>query len=339
MHGTLSHFQTASSRGAIPGLVWALAADGTGVARELPAGVPIASDVNGWYWLHFNLAENAAIDLLDSLPELPRPAARLFRARDEIPQLHSEGPVTYGLIVDLQRDIGATREDLGTLHFVMTENILITGRRSSLNAAGATRQRLLDGLRVASVENLLAVIVEQVVDGVDVHIERIAREVDGLEDRIISGSVGDARARLAGYRRTTVRLRRHITELRLLFQRIDRDGKRTAVPARIARLASELLQESEVLDRDIAALGDRARLLQEEVVTLLTEETNRHLRVLSVLSILFLPPTFIAGIFGMNLKGMLFEGHEMGFWSATALALLSSAIVLAAMRRIGVLAR
>lgn len=339
MHGLLAHLQTASLKGALPGLVWALSADRNGVARESPAGASIKDTADGWLWLHFNLAENGAINLLDNLPALPRGAAALFNARDELPQLHSEGPVTYGVICDLQRDIGATREDLGTLHFLLAGNVLITGRRSSLNAAGATRQRLLEGLHVASVEDLLAIIVEQVVDGVDVQIEKIAREVDGLEDRIISGCIGDARARLAGYRRTTVRLRRHISELRLLFQRIDRDGKRAAVPAGIARLAGELLQESEVLDRDAVALSDRTRLLQEEVVTLLTEETNRHLRVLSVLSILFLPPTFIAGLFGMNLRGVLFEGHELGFWSATALAVLSSAVVLGALRRIGVLAR
>jgi zinc transporter len=337
MQGVLSHLLAASSRGVLPGLVWALSSDAAGAARELPAGAPIESMADGWIWLHFSLAENGAINLLDDLPGLPRQAAMLLKERGEIPQIHSEGAFTYGSIGDLQRVIGAAGEDLGVLHFIMSDKVLITGRRSPLNAAGVTRERILNGLRITAVEDLLAVIVEQVVDGVDVHIEKISREVDDLEDRIVSGSISGARSRLAMHRRTTIRLRRHISELRLLFQRIEREGKRAANPAGIARITGELLQESEALDRDAAALSDRTRQLHEEIATLLTEETNKHLRVLSVLSILFLPPTFIAGLFGMNLRGMLFGSHELGFWSATALAVVSSAAVLAILRRAGVL--
>lgn len=335
----LAYMHSASLRGPLPGLVWAFRSDGSGKACELTAGQPIANTGEGWHWLHFNLADQQTNGLLEALPGLPRQAAMLLKEREEIPQIHSESGITYGVIADLQRAIGSTNDDIGLLYFVMSERILVTGRRTHLNAPGAMRVHLSQGQQVQTVEDLLAAIIEQVVDGIDVYLERIAREVDGLEDRIISGSTGDARARLARYRRTTVRLRRQISELRLLFQRLERDSKRLAFPPALVALAVQLFHDSEQLDRDIIALSDRTRLLQEEVVTLLTEETNKHLRVLSVLTILFLPPTFIAGLFGMNLKGMLFEGHDLGFWSATVLAVASSAVVLWLLRRAGVTAR
>ena len=331
------HLLAASCQGALPGLVWALSADAKGVACELSPGAPLELMADGWHWLHFNLAENGAINLLAGLPGLPQQAAVLLKERGEFPQIQAEGTCTYGLIGDLQRVIGAAGENLGILHFIMSANILITGRRTPLNAAGVTRQRILNGARITTVEDLLAVIVEQVVDGVEAHIEKISREVDELEEKIVSGSIRGTRSRLAIHRRTTIRVRRHISELRALFQRMEREGKRSANPAGIVKIAGELLQQTEVLDRDAAALSDRSRQLHEEIATLLTEETNKHLRVLSILSILFLPPTFIAGLFGMNLKGMLFANHELGFWSATFLALVSSATVLAIMRRAGVL--
>jgi len=335
----LDCLKSATTRGALPGLVWALRANEDGVVSELPSGASLGDMMEGWLWFHFNLADQAVSTFVESLPDFPGRAITLFKTRDEVPQIRSEGAVIYGLVSDIQREIGSASEEIGALHFMLTAKILITGRRSPLNSAGMTRRRLLEGLRVTTAEDLLAVLIEQVVDGVDVSIERISREVDGLEERVISGSIGDARARLARHRRTAVRLRRHISELRLLFQRLERNGKRGEMPDRIVRLASELLQESEVLDRDVAALSDRTRQLQDEVVTLLTEETNKHLRVLAVLSILFLPPTFIAGLFGMNLRGMLFEGHELGFWSAAVLAVLSSAAVLLVLKRIGILVR
>ncbi|MCU0954733.1 MAG: hypothetical protein MUC37_09030 [Hyphomicrobium sp.] len=337
MAALLADLRNASARGALPGLVWALSSTEAGVPIELPPGTPIPEVAGGWVWLHFNLADHSGISFLGGLRELPRESITLLKAHDEIPQIHFSDMGHFGVICDLKRELGAAGEDLGSLHFIMTGKVLITARRSSLNAAGLTRQRILAGLRVPTVEDLFSIIIEQVVDGLDVYTEKISREVDSLEDRIISGSIGDTRGRLARHRRSTVRLRRHISELRLLFQRIERSGRRADVPERIMHLATELLQESELLDRDAASLSDRTRQLQDEVIALLAEETNKHLRVLSVLSIVFLPPTFIAGLFGMNLHGMLFAGHELGFWGAVGLAMLSSVAVLFVLRRIGIL--
>ena len=44
-----------------------------------------------------------------------------------------------------------------------------------------------------------------------------------------------------------------------------------------------------------------------------TSLLNRHLRAQSFVTILFLPPTLIAGFFGMNLKGLPFAESEAGF--------------------------
>ncbi|WP_245290999.1 CorA family divalent cation transporter [Methylobacterium aquaticum] len=60
------------------------------------------------------------------------------------------------------------------------------------------------------------------------------------------------------------------------------------------------------------ALAERARLLQEEVSARVAEESNQQLYVLSVLSALLLPPTFITGLFGMNVKGLSFAEDPRG---------------------------
>ena len=46
---------------------------------------------------------------------------------------------------------------------------------------------------------------------------------------------------------------------------------------------------------DITALSDRARSLQDELTTRLTEETNRRLYIVSVVTALFMPATFVTG--------------------------------------------
>ena len=67
--------------------------------------------------------------------------------------------------------------------------------------------------------------------------------------------------------------------------------------------AGALTQRLDELDHEVIELRDRARLLQEELGARVAEQTNRQVRLLAVLTAVFLPPTLIAGLFGMNLAG------------------------------------
>lgn len=79
--------------------------------------------------------------------------------------------------------------------------------------------------------------------------------------------------------------------------------------------------------------------MQEEVSHQVAEETNRNLRALSIVTIMFLPPTLIAGFFGMNLKGLPFSGGDAGFWGGVAAAVASSIVVYAVLRWFGIRSR
>lgn len=52
--------------------------------------------------------------------------------------------------------------------------------------------------------------------------------------------------------------------------------------------------------------------------------TNEIVRVLTVLTIFFLPLNFIAGVYGMNFSWMPFITHPSGFWGAIGLMILIS---------------
>jgi len=88
--------------------------------------------------------------------------------------------------------------------------------------------------------------------------------------------------------------------------------------------------------RDARRAARRARLLQEEVSNSLAETTNRHLHTLSVLTAMLLPPTFVTGVYGMNVKGIPFADLDNGFPWVMALMLGAMAAVYLVIRRLGV---
>lgn len=96
----------------------------------------------------------------------------------------------------------------------------------------------------------------------------------------------------------------------------------------MSRRAATLHAEGEQLQQ-------RARLLQDELLAKLTDQSNQFLYVLSVMTAVLLPTNVITGLFGMNTEGLPFAGNLHGFWVVAFVALVISTIVYLLVRKIG----
>jgi len=321
--------------GVVPGLVWAFRIHDNGTAEALPVDKPIASHHDGWLWLHLNLADVGAAGWARA-GHMPESAATVLTSHGAHQQIHADEGCIYGVFVDFVRGMDGCSEDFAHLHFVMTERLLVSGRHHPLNAAAAVREAIeRGGRRLSSVAALLELIVEHVADTMDQLTDRLETEIDQIEDNLALNTHDVERPKLARARRTAVRLHRQLSGLRILFHRFEREGLEGLKP-QLRFAAGRLAQRLDSLDHEILALRERARLMQEEVTRLTGEMTNRHLYVLSILTTLFLPPTLVTGIFGMNTKGLPFTDNDSAFLLAAALMVGSALAVYLLMRRVGV---
>jgi Mg2+ and Co2+ transporter CorA len=87
---------------------------------------------------------------------------------------------------------------------------------------------------------------------------------------------------------------------------------------------------------DIAALHDRARALHDELAARLTEETNRRLYIVSVVTTVVMPATLVTGFFGMNTGGMLWleQGHGTAFAFCVCLVAIFGTLLLLRWKRL-----
>ena len=193
----LSTDDTARSSSAFapfPGLVWAFRIHSDGSPEALPVSEPISFAHDGLLWLHFNLTDARALQWLASADlQAPAQAWSLLLSNDNYQQLHVAADSVYGVISDLMRDIAETTDETGYLRFVMTERILVSGRRHALCAVDATRRALEGGRRIESVAALFETIVENVADAIDRISDRIAQSLDEIEEQVLSDDATDLR--------------------------------------------------------------------------------------------------------------------------------------------------
>jgi zinc transporter len=317
----------------LPGLVWGVRCSGEDAT---PVDAEIAPPGPGeWLWLHFNLADLRAQKWLAECDLVGRPGLGRLLSKDDAQQLVPTGDCVAGVFFDLVHDFDRATEDFGLVRFVVADRVLITGRRRALSSVEAVRQRIEAGHRHASPVELVTAIVEQIASTIDVMVEELGNEIDAIEDTILKEGDRDDRVRLGHARLTTVRVHRRLNALRGLFRRV---ANTTAGGLMVAfrSAAGALTQRLDELDHEVIELRDRARLLQEELGARVAEQTNRHLRLLAVLTAVFLPPTLIAGLFGMNLAGAPFAASPGGFWLAVGATALSSVATLLGLRWAGV---
>jgi zinc transporter len=322
--------------GIVPALIWAFRIREDGSAEPLPVNEPIDGRRDGCLWLHLNLADARAIEWLRTA-DLPAAGLALLLGRDKHQQFHTTGSCTYGVFADFGRQIGGPADEIAQLRFVMTERLLISGRHRKVNSAESARQALERGeYRLTRVAGLLELIVEHAADGIDRLADELAEELDEIEDGLSLKVTPLERQRIGRIRRTSVKVHRQVAGLCTLFGRLERSGAEGA-PPQLRISTGKLAQYLDSLDHDIVQIRDRAQALQEEIFFAVAEETNRHLHLLAVVTTLFLPPTLVTGVFGMNTKGLPFAETEAGFLGAIVLMLLSVAGVYLVLRVLGVL--
>ncbi|MCB1955476.1 MAG: transporter [Rhodocyclaceae bacterium] len=308
------------------GLVWAYAfLPGARATRIDLAAIPQWADLCGdapdapFYWLHFAWANVASETWMREHLRLPTAFYDTARHGAASTRLEQEGDALLAVLHDILFDFSFDSSAVSTVHLCILPRLLVSARVKPLRSIDRLRHAVERGARFRSPTDLLVhLLLEQASALVDIARQSSSR-VDGIEDTLLANRLAVSRSELGSLRRILVRLQRLLApEPAALFRLLNRP------PAWVAeRDIAELRQAAEEFSAataDAAALVERVKLLQEEVAARLSEQTNRNLFVLTIVTVMALPISLVGGLFGMNVKGIPLSESEHGF--AIIIALL-----------------
>jgi zinc transporter len=316
--------------------VYRFSADGQATLTQPGDDFRLDAPGEGFVWAHLNLSNKRAQEWLTRQETIPEAARRMMATPGEHQHLDQGGGFIFGVIVDLVRELDKTSETIGHLRFVMGERFLLSARRHPLQGPEAARAEIESGRRLVAPAALFEAIVDRVIDALALTIQAHVDALNEIEDRVLDVELHDERKRLGPIRRASARLHRQLTGMRSIFHRFEIQAQAN-YSGEVRAAATRLVQRIDSLHEELHATQERARLLQDETAAKLTNETNRNLALLTAVTTLLLPPTFLTGMFGMNLKGLLFADNDFGFLYALLMCALSSLLVYLLMRRIGIL--
>ena len=290
------------------------AVDSAQAADWLAAGTPPGA----YLWLHFNLSHAQAerwlqrhaglSDLFFETLKEGLHSTRIERADDSL----------IAVINDVHFEFSFEPSDISTLWISVGPRLVVTARTQPLRSVDALRTAVKAGDAPRSSTELLEHLLRVQAD-VLVHIVRgVTARIDDIEDALLAGRLDHKRARLGMLRRVLVRLQRLLApEPAALFRLLQSPPAWMSEPdAQELRGSTE---EFSVVLRDMGALQERIKLLQEEIADNVNEDNNRSLFVLTVVTVLALPINIVAGLLDMNVGGIPLAEHKHGFWIVVAI--------------------
>jgi zinc transporter len=296
-----------------------------GVAQALDSVAALAwlqasrpEDSQDFIWLHFNLSNLQSAKWLGEHLSLPE---EYFDTLTEGPGSTRVEHADDSLIVvinDVTYDFSYDVSQISTLSMCVQRNCVVSARLHPLRSVDRLRVAVKAGENFASPVSLLVHLLRDQADVLQQIQREAATRVDGIEDTLLSGRMNAKRSTLGALRRVFVRLRRLLApEPGTLFRLLNRPPDWFEEDdAQELRAATE--EFSAVLN-DLAALQERTKLLQEEIVAHTTEQTNRSLFMLTIATVVALPINIIAGLFGMNVGGIPWNQDPNGFWFVVAI--------------------
>lgn len=228
---------------------------------------------------------------------------------------------------------GAEVEDMVSLRMWASEDRLFTLRARPVQSASDVQKLILSGDIETSTGALVAGLANALTDRMEPVLEVFEDEADQYEDELLDPKVRLDRSVLPEFRRRILQIRRHLIPQREAMATLVRDGAQSGLFTEhdlffLRESADRVTRLTELLE----SIRERSSVLYEEAIQEGTEETNKRLFFLAVLSAVFLPITFITGLFGVNLGGIPGAGSPAAFAILIAALTTSVALTLLAMR-------
>ena len=213
-----------------------------------------------------------------------------------------------GTLISIRRPIFSIEEGFKTEHmtFYLRDNALLVFRESNDDFFSPIFKRLTipgSRLRYLGINYLLYAILDLVVDHYMHLLDLLNEQIQEAEDVMLKNTTTQVIQQLTETKRTINLCQRYVGPTHILILDILSASNHLSgdhMQAFYQDLDDHLTQTKSQLE----FMKDHAKDLVEFHATLLSTKTNQVMTMLTILSSIFIPLTFIAGIYGMNFEVM-----------------------------------
>ncbi|MDD2886516.1 MAG: zinc transporter ZntB [Aliarcobacter sp.] len=301
----------------------ALLLDGNGRAKELNYEDINAENLptEGILWVHFDYSSDIAKYWIRNRSGIDSVAIDALLTEETRPRTTILNDSFLIALRGVNLNPNSKPEDMVSIRLFIASNLIITTKKRNLLSVDEIVDCLKKGTGPKSSAEFLNELTYRVTSRMEGVIDELEDRTDSLEEDLIDLSDSKFRSELLAIRRETIILRRYLFPQKEAMSKLYND--------KVTWLSEyekiELRETNDQLMRYIEELDtirDKVALIQEELSNKLSEQMNKKMYVLSIISVIFLPLTFLTGLLGINIGGIPGAQDQNAFYIFTLILIV-----------------
>lgn len=265
-------------------------------------------------WIHLSTSDAEAQEWLASEARLDRYVVDALTATETRPRCEQVGD---GALVNLR---GRSSEDLASSDLLASVRIWGTrGRVFSVTRAHMVAidavQRGVEAGAVRDPGDLITAFATAITRDLDPEVAGLGDALDECEEQLTADRVFELRRTVTRVRVAAIGYRRFLSPQRVALETLAAlpgDWLQADDRLHIAAAADRAARMAEELE----SIRERAALVHETLTDLRAEQLDSRSLVIAIVAMIFLPLTFITGVYGMNVKHLPYADE---WWSFDAI--------------------
>ena len=189
------------------------------------------------------------------------------------------------------------------------------------------RERLRNNkgkIRKLGADYLAYSLIDAIVDNYFMILENLGESVEDIEDRLVTNPTSETLQTIHDLKREMIFLRKSVWPLREVINRMERSESPLINKSTFVYLRDVYDHTIQIMDA-VDTFRDMLSGMLDIYLSSVSNRMNEVMKVLTVIATIFIPLTFVAGLYGMNFRFM----PELGLtWGYPAVLILMLAVAL-----------
>ena len=201
---------------------------------------------------------------------------------------------------------------------VVGKNFVITFQESDGDVFNDLRERILNGkgrIRSQKSDYLMYAILDAIVDNYITVIEAFGDKIEDLEEHIFKADSNSnvTPNYIQELKKEMLKMRRSIFPFREVVKSLEKMDS-VIIDASTQRFIRDLYDHIVNVSESLELYREMIWSLMDMHMTLISNKMNEVMKVLTIIATIFIPLTFLAGIYGMNFENIPELHYENGYY-------------------------
>lgn len=196
--------------------------------------------------------------------------------------------------------------DVEQLSIILAPSLVITFQEKDGDVFDPVRERIRKGrgrIRKMGEDYLIYALLDAVVDNYFVLLDKIGTSLEDLEEGIMGNPRPDILDRTHVLKRELILIRRSIWPMREVLSNLQREES-SLMTEHTGLFLRDAYEHAVQVIETVETYNDMASGLMDYHMSAVNNRMNEVMKVLTIVATIFIPLTFIAGIYGMNFEHM-----------------------------------